>query len=101
MSIEELEVKVWAWAEERDLYNQSTKESRIRKAYEELDEFAWEVLHDGTIEDIILEGGDILVTLINNFKPLGITLEECLSAAYEKIKDRKGKMIDGTYVKEE
>lgn len=32
---------------------------------------------------------------------LGTNLEECLSAAYDVIKDRKGKMINGVFVKEE
>lgn len=32
---------------------------------------------------------------------LGTNLEECLAAAYDVIKDRKGKMINGVFVKEE
>lgn len=31
----------------------------------------------------------------------GTTAENCLEEAYEVIKDRKGKMIDGVFVKEE
>ena len=31
---------------------------------------------------------------------LGTNLEECLAAAYDVIKDRKGKMINGVFVKE-
>jgi len=31
----------------------------------------------------------------------GFTMLECLEHAYEQIKDRKGKMIDGVFVKEE
>jgi hypothetical protein len=30
----------------------------------------------------------------------GLTLEECLAAAWEEIKDRKGQMVDGVFVKE-
>lgn len=32
---------------------------------------------------------------------LGTNLEECLAAAYDVIKDRKGKMINGVFVKQE
>ncbi|WP_113842787.1 MazG-like family protein [Enterococcus cecorum] len=31
---------------------------------------------------------------------LGTNLEECLAAAYDEIKDRRGKMINGVFVKE-
>ena len=45
--------------------------------------------------------GDIFVTLIILCEQLGIDPVECLSMAYEKIKDRKGKTLHGTFVKEE
>lgn len=32
---------------------------------------------------------------------LGTNLEECLAAAYDVIKDRRGKMVNGVFVKEE
>lgn len=31
---------------------------------------------------------------------LGTNLEECLAAAYDEIKDRRGKMVNGVFVKE-
>ena len=30
----------------------------------------------------------------------GLSMEHCLEVAYDDIKDRKGKMIDGVFVKE-
>ena len=30
----------------------------------------------------------------------GLTLESCVQAAWDEIKDRKGRMIDGVFVKE-
>ena len=47
-----------------------------------------------------MEMGDILVTLIILSKQLDIDLVECLDMAYKKIKKRKGKTINGTFVKE-
>lgn len=44
--------------------------------------------------------GDVLVTLILLADMLDVTLEECLSMAYEEIANRQGKMIDGTFVKD-
>lgn len=45
--------------------------------------------------------GDMTVVMINLMERNGWTYEECITQAYDAIKDRKGRMIDGTYVKEE
>ena len=42
-----------------------------------------------------------MVVLINICVRNNITLEECLQVAYDDIKDRKGKMVDGVFIKEE
>ena len=44
--------------------------------------------------------GDVIVTLVCVAEQLGLNIEECCLAAYDEIKDRKGKMIDGVFVKE-
>jgi hypothetical protein len=44
--------------------------------------------------------GDIMVVLINILVRNNLTMDECLKVAYEDIKDRKGKMVDGVFVKE-
>jgi len=31
----------------------------------------------------------------------GLSFEDCVQHSYDQIKDRKGKMIDGVFVKEE
>ena len=38
--------------------------------------------------------------MINIMKRNNISMEECLQVAYDDIKDRKGTMIDGIFVKE-
>lgn len=45
--------------------------------------------------------GDTLVTIIVLAHQLDLDVTECLSIAYEEIKNRKGKMVNGTFVKEE
>lgn len=39
--------------------------------------------------------------LVNVSRSCNLTLEECVQHAYNQIKDRKGKMINGLWVKEE
>ena len=51
-------------------------------------------------EDIRDDLGDMLVVMLNIMKRNNYTIEECLQIAYEDIKDRRGKMVDGIFVKE-
>lgn len=105
MSIEALEERVIEWAKDRGIFEQSTPLTRYRKMAEEFEELTDELFPpDGGAENldaIKMEAGDVLVTLINLLHPYGLNLETCLSAAYEKIKDRTGEMRNGTYVKTE
>ena len=41
-----------------------------------------------------------MVVLINIMIRNNLTMKDCLKVAYADIKDRKGKMIDGIFVKE-
>lgn len=45
--------------------------------------------------------GDTLVTIIVLAHQLDLDVTDCLNVAYEEIKNRKGKMINGTFVKED
>ena len=52
-------------------------------------------------KDEVKDGiGDQVVTLILAAELAGTTLEKCLALAYAQIKDRTGKMVDGTFVKD-
>ena len=42
----------------------------------------------------------MLVVMINIMKRNNLTIDDCLETAYNDIKDRKGKMIDGVFVKQ-
>ena len=44
--------------------------------------------------------GDMYVVLTIMSQQLGFTIEECIDVAYDEIKDRRGRMIDGVFVKE-
>src|SRR5690606_41010188 len=45
--------------------------------------------------------GDMYVVLTILSMQLGLNIEDCISRAYAEIKDRKGKMVNGVFVKEE
>ncbi len=107
----ELIKKVEAWGEEKGIVDPSNADKQFMKFMEEVFEFKTmldleEINFAGDGEYIQfdntkMEFGDVLVTLAILAKQLGLDWEECLSMAYEKIKDRKGKTIDGVFVKEE
>ena len=61
----------------------------------------------GELSDNICKGkdirddiGDMMVVLINIATRNKLSMEECLQVAYDDIKDRKGKMVDGVFIKE-
>lgn len=44
--------------------------------------------------------GDIIVTLVLQAQLWNLTLTECIEQAWSQIKDRKGRMVNGIFVKE-
>ena len=91
--------KVEMWFIDRGLDKADPKKQML-KLFEELGEVASGMARNDI--DEIKDGiGDVLVVLIGLSMQLGISVEECLNIAYDEIKDRKGKLIDGVFVKEE
>jgi len=97
--IKELEQKIIQWAKDRNIFKQSLEINRLEKFAEEALELRDAIMTEG-LKEIKLEAGDVIVTLINLLHPMGLDLETCLSAAYEKIKNRTGKMENGTFVRD-
>jgi NTP pyrophosphatase (non-canonical NTP hydrolase) len=97
--MQELITKTLAWAEDRNLLDNSGAERQALKAVSEMGEFADEILK-GDKEKQICECGDVLVTLILTSHKLGFTLEEALQSAYTKISNRTGKTINGVFIKD-
>ena len=85
------------WHHDRNLIEGATSKDQVLKLIQEVGELSDSVCKQQDVKDDI---GDCLVILINIAEIEGTTLEECLAVAYEDIKDRKGKMIDGIFVKE-
>lgn len=110
MNFEELKKNVEEWADDKNLLHEENAEKQFMKFIEEVFEFKSEmdVYFDGaeTLKSLNKEYmkdemGDVFVTLIILCKQLDIDPVECLDMAYEKISKRRGKTIDGTFVKEE
>jgi len=95
--MKELIDKTIQWHHDRNLIEGSTDKAQFIKLVEELGELQDNVMEGKDFKDDI---GDMLVVMINLCERNKTTLEECLAVAYNDIKDRKGKMVDGIFVKE-
>ena len=99
----DLITKINEWADERNL-KQADPKIQWMRITEEV----------GEIRDVLLKPtkfnepqtalkdaiGDTLVTIIVLAHQLDLDVTECLNIAYEEIKNRKGKIVNGTFVKE-
>lgn len=88
---------VTQWHYDRNLIDGATDKAQLLKLQEEMDELTTSIYNETSpIDDI----GDIIVVLVNIAERNGLSLYDCLAHAYNDIKDRKGKMVDGIFVKE-
>jgi len=87
------------WARQRGLYDNGDTKTQALKLVEEVGETCRAILkedHDEVVDGI----GDCVVVLTNLAELQGVTIEECIKAAYKEICNRTGKMVNGTYVKD-
>lgn len=122
MNFEKVKELVLEWADDKDLLHPENADVQFGKFIEEVFEFktefdVWKLYkkfkHDENIEqdfsieeigrwkNLKLEMGDIFVTLIILCEQLEIDPVVCLEMAYKKISKRRGKTINGTFVKSE
>jgi len=85
------------WHRDRNLIEGSTDKDQYLKLIQEAGELSDSLCKEKDIRDDV---GDMMVVLINMMVRNNLTMKECLAVAYDDIKDRKGKMIDGIFVKE-
>jgi NTP pyrophosphatase (non-canonical NTP hydrolase) len=88
------------WADERGIYAKGDTKTQLIKLYEEAGELAQAVLRDDN-EEFIDAIGDCVVVLTNLAHLGGVRIEDCIEAAWTQISTRKGKMQNGTFVKDE
>ena len=88
------------WAQNRGIYTNGDIGKQYEKLLEETGELGRSLIHDdqAEVEDAI---GDMVVVLTNLAHQRGTTIEKCIQGAYDVIAKRTGKMVNGTFVKDE
>jgi len=88
--------KVSSWHHARNLIEGSTDKDQYMKLIQECGELSDNICKGNSVADDI---GDIVVVLINIAERNNITIQECLTVAYNDIKNRKGRMQNGVFIK--
>jgi len=89
--------RIKQWHYDRNLIDGSDDKTQFAKLIQEAGELSDNICKGKDIRDDI---GDMIVVLINIAERNKVSITECLEVAYNDIKDRKGRMVDGVFVKE-
>lgn len=96
-SLEQLLLAVAAWHQDRNLIDGSDDKNQVLKLIQEVGELSDSICQGASpIDDI----GDIIVILVNIAERNDLSVASCVAHAYNDIKDRKGRMVDGIFIKE-
>ena len=88
------------WADERGLYEKGDAKTQYIKLMDEAGEVGRAILKQDEAE--VIDGiGDMVVVLTNLAELIGTPIEECVARAYDVIANRTGKMVNGTFAKDE
>ena len=97
--VEDITELIKKWATDRNVTNGDTK-SQMVKLLEEAGELAEGI--NKNKKDLIVDSiGDVYVVLVILCMQLELDIKDCIKAAYDEIKDRNGKLVNGLFVKEE
>ncbi len=92
--------RIREWAQDRGLYDKGNPHTQYVKLQEEAGELAKALLQNDKME-IMDAIGDMVVVLTNLAHLEDTSIEACIQQAYNVISKRTGKMINGTFVKDE
>jgi NTP pyrophosphatase (non-canonical NTP hydrolase) len=101
MTFDELIENVRGWADEKGILIKDNAPKQLMKVMEELGETAGAIAKNKKTDEIMDGIGDTFVTVIILAYQMGLNPTECLEAAWNEIKDRKGTTRNGVFVKEE
>ena len=87
------------WAFEKQIFDKASQETQFLKLIEEVGELSVSIQNDN-YEDFIDAVGDCVVVLTILAQMKGIRIEHCIEEVYDVISKRKGKMVNGVFVKE-
>lgn len=94
-----MDVKILEWAKERGILIPDNATKQMLKLTEEVGELAGAIAKNNKTDQIDAIG-DIQVVLIILSEQLGINYKEALESAYNVIKNRTGKTINGVFIKD-
>lgn len=86
------------WANKKGIYQKGDIKTQYIKLQEEAGELAKAIINNDN-DEIIDAIGDCVVVLTSIAHFNNCTIEECINTAYDVINKRKGKMINGSFVK--
>jgi NTP pyrophosphatase (non-canonical NTP hydrolase) len=101
MTFDELIQNVKEWADAKDILKSENAPKQLMKVMEELGETAGAIAKNKATAEIMDGIGDTFVTLIILSYQMGLNPTECLEAAYNEIKNRKGNTVNGVFIKDE
>lgn len=87
------------WAKERGIYEKGNIETQFIKLIEEVNELN-EAIKDDELNDAIDAIGDCVVVLTNLAALIGVPIEYCINSAYGEIKNRRGVMKNGQFIRD-
>ena len=91
--------RVTQWAIDRNIIGGTTPKDQFGKLVEEVKELR-DAIEDGDLPEIVDAIGDCSVVLVIIAAQYGLAFEQCQESAWHEIKDRKGRIINGTFHKE-
>ena len=98
MNITELTRKIEVWAIDRNLHTADSSKQAL-KLGEEFGELC-EALAKGKRDMMKDSLGDMYVVMTILAMQEKVDVRDCIDMAYQEIKDRRGELINGTFVKE-
>jgi NTP pyrophosphatase (non-canonical NTP hydrolase) len=99
MSLDTLNDQILEWGIEKGILPYAEPLSQLEKTEEEVAELR-QAIYEHDVDEVQDAIGDIFVTLTMQAEAWNFTMEECVQAAYDVIKRRTGKMVDGKFVKD-
>lgn len=96
--MDDLITEIQLWSSARSLHKQDPAK-QLLKLVEEVGELS-AAYNKEHLTDEVDSVGDIMVVLTIFCQQRGMSIKDCMKYAYGQISERKGKLIDGVFVKE-
>jgi NTP pyrophosphatase (non-canonical NTP hydrolase) len=99
MNLDQLTKLIEEWGEGKGILPNPNPIAQFKKTQEEVNELL-EGIKKEDLDEIKDAIGDIFVTLVMQTNAWNISMNECVQGAYDVIKQRTGKMVNGQFVKD-